>query len=332
MTTTLSNETKRAIKKRKKWGSGEVKRHIAFFTMLIPGLVFMFCFNYMPMPAIVMAFQNYKLMMPPADSFIQNPFIYTLINNDFVGFGNFSFLFTSRDTQIFLRNTICYNLAFMFIGLFFSVGLAIGVNELRQRFLAKLYHTILFLPYFLSWLIVTYLLYALICSNGVFNKIATALGRPTMNLYNQTSAWPLIFVIANIWRYTGNNSIIYLATITGFDQQLYEAAAIDGAGKFRQFQHITFPLLIPTIVLLQILAVGRIMNGDFDMFYCLPNGAGAIREATLTIDVYVYNALKSGAQLGYPAAAGLFQSVVGLIMVVTTNAIVRKVQPDMAMF
>lgn len=330
--TTLSNETKRAIKKKKGWGSGEIKRHIAFFTMLIPGLVFMFCFNYLPMPAIVMAFQDYKLMMPPPGSFVQNKFIYTLLHNSFVGFNNFQFLFTSKDAAIFLRNTIGYNLLFMFVGLFFSVGIAIGVNELSQRFLAKLYHTILFLPYFLSWIIVTYVLYALISTNGVFNKLAVAMGGEARNLYSETRAWPFIFLIANIWRYSGNNSIIYLATITGFDQELYEAAAIDGAGKFRQFQNITLPLLIPTIVLLQILAVGRIMNGDFDMFYSLPNGSGTIREATLTIDVYVYNSLKSGVQLGLPAAAGLFQSVIGLVMVLTTNAIVNKVQPDMAMF
>ncbi len=330
--TTLSDATKRAIKKKKGWGSGELKRHIAFFTMLIPGLVFMFCFNYLPMPAIVMAFQDYKLMMPPPGSFVQNKFIYTLLHNSFVGFNNFQFLFTSKDAAIFLRNTIGYNLLFMFVGLFFSVGIAIGVNELSQRFLAKLYHTILFLPYFLSWIIVTYVLYALISTNGVFNKLAVSMGHEASNLYAETRAWPIIFLVANLWRYSGNNSIIYLATITGFDQQLYEAAAIDGAGKFRQFQHITLPLLIPTIVLLQILAVGRIMNGDFDMFYSLPNGSGTIREATLTIDVYVYNALKSGVQLGLPAAAGLFQSIIGLVMVLTTNAIVNKVQPDMAMF
>ncbi len=333
MTTTVSNETKRALKKRKPWGgAGEVKRHLTFLTMLLPGLAYMICFNYLPMPAIVVAFQNYKLSMPPADSFIQNPFIYTVLHNKWVGFGNFQFLLTSNDTAIFLRNTICYNLVFMALGLVTAIAVAVGVNELRQRFMSKLYHTILFLPYFLSWLVVTYLVYALIASKGVFNRMITSMGGTYNVLYNNIKAWPFIFVIANLWRYTGNNSIIYLATITGFDQELYEAASIDGAGKFRQFQHITWPLLVPTVVLLKILDVGRIMNGDFDMFYCLPNGAGLLKNAYLTVDVYVYNALKGTSQLGYPAAAGLFQSLVGFILVLTTNGIVRKFQPDMAMF
>ena len=144
--------------------------------------------------------------------------------------------------------------------------------------------------------------------------------------------WPFIFVFCNIWKYTGNNSIIYLATLTGFDQQLYEAAAIDGAGKWKQITKITLPLLLPTIVLLQILAVGRIFNGDFDMFYSVPNGSGPLKSVSTTLDVYVYNTMKTGAQLGLAAAAGFFQSVVGFTLVLTTNLIVRKVSPDMAMF
>lgn len=327
---------KPAAKERKKarsWGNGEIKRHISFFTMLLPGTLFLLVFSYLPMPALILAFKQYTLTIPPKDYWIQNPFIYSLfVKNPWVGFANFEFLFTSPDIGIFMRNTIGYNLLFMTVGLLIAVTIAVGINELRQRVVAKLYHTVLFMPYFLSWIIITYILYALISSNGVLNKASILFGIESTNLYAKTSAWPFIFLIANVWRYAGNSSIIYLATLSGFDQQLYEAGAIDGAGKFKQFLHITLPQLVPTIILLQILAVGRIINSDFDMFYSLPNGSGTIREATLTIDVYVYNALTSGARLGLPAAAGLFQSFTGFMLVLLTNGLVRKVNPESAMF
>ena len=319
--------------KHNKWGSGEIKRHLAFLTMLLPGLVFLFCFSYMPMPALVLAFKRYQLATPPADYWIQNRFIYSLfIDNEWVGFSNFEYIFNTPDAAMVLRNTLGYNIVFMVLGLILSVALAIMVNELRNRILAKVYHTILFMPYFISWIIVAYVVYAFVSANGVFNQWLKALGQNTINFYSSAQYWPFIFVFCNIWKYTGNNSIIYLATLTGFDQELYEAAAIDGANKWKQITNITIPLLTPTIVLLQILAVGRIFNGDFDMFYSLPNGSGPLKNVSTTLDVYVYNTMKSGAQLGLASAAAFFQSIVGFVLVLTTNLIVRKVSPDMAMF
>lgn len=331
-TATLSSGTKKALK-RDKWGSGEIKRHIAFLTMLLPGLAFLFCFNYLPMPAIILAFKRYSLAKPPKDFWIQNKFIYSLfIDNPWVGFNNFKFIFESPDAWTVVRNTVGYNLVFMALGLVMAVGLAIIINELNNRLAAKIYHTILFLPYFISWIVVAYLVYAFVSAKGVFNQIFVALGMPTINFYSEPKYWPFIFVFFNVWKYTGNNSIIYLATLSGFDQELYEAAAIDGANKWQQIRHITIPQLIPTIVLLQILAVGRIFNGDFDMFYSLPNGSGPLKGVSTTLDVYVYNTMKTGAQLGLAAAAGFFQSIVGFTLVLTTNLIVRKVSPEMAMF
>ena len=319
--------------KHNKWGPGETKRHLAFLTMLLPGLVFLFCFSYMPMPALVLAFKRYQLATPPADYWIQNRFIYSLfIDNEWVGFSNFEYIFNTPDAAMVLRNTLGYNIVFMVLGLILSVALAIMVNELRNRILAKVYHTILFMPYFISWIIVAYVVYAFVSANGVFNQWLKALGQNTINFYSSPQYWPFIFVFCNIWKYTGNNSIIYLATLTGFDQELYEAAAIDGANKWKQITNITIPLLTPTIVLLQILAVGRIFNGDFDMFYSLPNGSGPLKNVSTTLDVYVYNTMKSGAQLGLASAAAFFQSIVGFVLVLTTNLIVRKVSPDMAMF
>ena len=330
--TALSSGTTKALK-HGKWGSGEVKRHIAFLTMLLPGLAFLLCFSYLPMPAIILAFKRYSLAKPPKDYWIQNKFIYSLfIDNPWVGLNNFKFIFQSPDAWTVVRNTVGYNIVFMALGLVLSVGLAIIINELNNRIAAKVYHTILFLPYFISWIVVAYLVYAFVSAKGVFNQIFTSLGLPTINFYSEPKYWPFIFVFCNMWKYTGNNSIIYLATLSGFDQELYEAAAIDGAGKWQQIRHITLPQLVPTIVLLQILAVGRILNGDFDMFYSLPNGSGPLKNVSTTLDVYVYNTMKTGAQLGLASAAAFFQSVVGFVLVLTTNLIVRRVSPEMAMF
>lgn len=169
----------------------------------------------MPMPALVLAFKRYQLATPPADYWIQNRFIYSLfIDNEWVGFSNFEYIFNTPDAAMVLRNTLGYNIVFMVLGLILSVALAIMVNELRNRILAKVYHTILFMPYFISWIIVAYVVYAFVSANGVFNQWLKALGQNTINFYSSPQYWPFIFVFCNIWKYTGNNSIIYLATLT----------------------------------------------------------------------------------------------------------------------
>jgi len=301
--------------------------------MVIPGVVLLILFCYLPMPGVILAFKNYKLAIPPKDFWLQNKFLYSLLfNSEWSGLSNFEFLIKSPDTFKIIRNTVGYNLLFMVVGIVLQVTLAISVNEMRNRRSAKLYQSVLFLPFFISWIIVMYVLYALINSKGVFNQINLALGGETIDYYAKKQYWPWFFLVSNIWKYTGYGSIIYLATISGFDQELYEAGAIDGAGKWKQIRYIMLPQLVPTIVLLQILALGRIFNGDFEMFYSLPNGSGIISDVTTTIDVYVYNMMKKGSRLGQPAAGALFQSVVGFVMVLGTNLVVRKTQPDMALF
>ncbi len=331
--TALSQGTRKVVGKQK-WGAGEVKRHLAYLIMLLPGVVFLFIFSYLPLPAITMAFKQYKLSIPPAGHWLQNKFLYSLFyKSPWVGLDNFEFILKAPQFPVFMRNTIGYNLVFMAVGLVVAIALAVGVNELRQRKAAKVYHTIIFLPYFLSWIIVTYILYAFISPSGVIPQLFKALGLNPPQIYNEAGAWPFIYVIFNVWKYAGNSSIIYLATITGFSNELYEAAAIDGAGKWKQFRYVTFPQLVPTIILLQILAVGRILNADFDMFYNLRNGASAAYQNSLTIDVYVYEMISTNpSKLYYPAAAAFFQSLIGFILVLTTNYIVRKIEPDMAMF
>jgi putative aldouronate transport system permease protein len=321
--------------KKKRWITDKVYSNLSYLTMVLPGAIWLFLFAYLPMPGIIMAFKTYKFQKPPADFWIQNKFIYSLITSPWVGLKNFEYLTLPsniNNTLTYIRNTVLYNLLFMVVGLVLSVALAIIIYELTNRLWAKLYHSILFLPYFISWIVVAYVVYALGSYNGIINSILASKGIGSIEVYKVKAAWPVIFLVANLWRYTGNGSIIYLAVITGIDRELYEAAAIDGATKWKQFVHITLPQLIPVIVLLQILAVGRIFGSDFDMFYTLPNGAAVVKGVTYTLDVFVYNMLRSGSPLGYPAAAAFLQSVIGFILILVTNYFVRKTRPELALF
>jgi len=321
--------------KKRRWNGEKIYLNLSYMLMVLPGAIWLFLFSYLPMPGIVLAFKTYRFSNPPADSLIQNKFIYSLIHSPWVGLSNFRYLTLPSNissTFTYLRNTVLYNLLFMVVGLVLSVALAVIIYEITNQFLAKFYHSVLFLPYFISWIVVAYVVYALGSSNGIINSWLTSSGLGTLEIYKVKAAWPFIFLFANIWKYTGNGSIIYLATITGIDRELYEAAAIDGATKWKQFLHITLPHLIPVIILLQILAVGRIFGSDFDMFYTLPNGAAVVKDVTFTLDVFVYNMLRSGSPIGYPAAAAFLQSIVGFMLILVTNFFVRRTRPELALF
>ena len=322
------------IRPQHKGMAGSTKRQFAYLLMVLPGVLFLLAFSYLPMPGATLAFKFYQMTVPPEGHWLQDTFLYSVFfGSEWVGLDNFTFLL--KEAPILIRNTVGYNLLFMAVGLVLQVTLAVIINEMRNRRTAKVYHTIMFMPYFISWIVVMYALYALISADGIVNQIITATGGKAIKFYSKKKYWPYIFTIAQIWKYTGQGAIIYLATLTGFDEQLYEAAAIDGAGKWKQFCYITLPQLMPVIVMLQILAIGRIFNGDFDMFYSLPNGSGTLRQVTQTIDVYVYETLKRGQlrnSFGYAGAAAFFQSIVGFVLILVTNAVIKKYQPDMALF
>ena len=321
--------------KKSRWNRDKVYTNLSYLAMVLPGAIWLLLFSYLPMPGIIMAFKTYRLTRPPVDHWIQNRFIYSLLQSPWVGLDNFKYLILPSNmstTLTYIRNTIMYNLLFMVVGLVLSVALAVIIFELTNRFMAKLYHSIFFLPFFISWIVVAYVVYALASSSGIINTTFATLGLARLEIYKERIFWPFIFLLANIWKYTGNGSIIYLATITGIDRELYEAAAMDGAGKWKQFVHITLPHLTPVIVLLQILAVGRIFGSDFDMFYTLPSGAAMLKDVTYTVDVFVYNMLRGNLPLGYPAAAAFVQSAIGFILILVTNYIVRKTKPEMALF
>ena len=321
--------------KKKRWGADKVYTNLSYLLMVLPGVIWLFLFSYLPMPGIILAFKNYRLARPPQDYWTDNTFIYSLLKSPWVGLENFRYLTLPtniENTLMYVRNTVLYNLLFMVVGLVLSVALAVIIFELTNQVWAKLYHSILFLPYFISWIVVAYVVYAMGSSGGIINNLFASTGLKPIEVYKEESFWPFIFLIGNVWKYTGYGSIIYLATITGVPRELYEAAAVDGAGKWKQFTSITLPHLTPVIVLLQILAVGRILGSDFDMFYTLPNGAALVKDVTYTLDVFVYSMLRSGTPLGYPAAAAFLQSLLGFILILITNHIVRRIRPELALF
>lgn len=305
--------------------TGAFKSHLAMFSMLAPGIIYLLIFSYLPMPGILLAFKRYRVF---GRNVLEN-----FYKSEWVMLENFKFLFSSPDALMITRNTILYNITFMILGLITSVGLAILISELPNRRLAKIYQTTYFLPYFLSWMVVAYLGFALFNYElGVFNKILAVFGLDPIDWYMEPKYWPYIFVFANLWKYTGNGSIVYIATIAGFNPEIYEAAAIDGANKWKQTTYLTIPMLVPMMTLLTILAVGRIFNADLGMFLSLPMGSGPLRNVSNVIDLYVYNSLRGGTNMGFPAAAALYQSVVGFVLILSTNSIVRRINPDNALF
>lgn len=292
--------------------------------MLLPGTLVLLINNYIPMLGTVMAFQQYRY---------RDNFINSIINSEWVGFANFQFLFRNPTLWTNLRNTIVYNFIFILLGMIIPVAVAIMLTELRQRRMGKVYQTIMFLPYFLSWIVVSYLVFALLQLTGTVNTmIMRPLGYEPVPFYSEPGFWPPILVFLNSWKYTGYNAVIYLAAISSINQDYYEAAMMDGASKMRQIWHITIPMLRPVIIILSLLAVGRIFNSDFGMFYNVPMGRSMLFGVTEVLDTFIYRAMMGSTEFGFPVAASLFQSLVGFAVIMIANFSVRKIDPDSAMF
>ena len=294
-------------------------------TMLLPGVVILLINNYIPMFGIIIAFKQYRFV---------GSFLESVIKSKFVGFNNFSFFFNTPYAFIMTRNTILYNLVFITLDIIVPVMLAIALNEIRGKMLSKVYQSIMFLPYFLSWIIVSYLAFSLLSvDKGFLNVgILKQLGIGPVEWYSEPGYWPLILTFFHMWKYTGFNIVVYLAAISGIDTEYYEAASIDGATKWQQIRHITLPMLRSLMIILTLLAVGRIFNADFGLFYNVPRNSGALMNATMVVDTYVYTALMNTSNIGMAAAAGTYQAVIGCITVFTANLIVRRIDKDMALF
>jgi len=291
----------------------------------LPVIVWFVLFAYLPMFGIIIAFKRYR---PVGANFFDS-----LLKSDWMNFDNFSFLFKTPDAFIIIRNTVLYNLVFIFSGVLVSVTLAIMISQLHSTKLAKTCQTLMFLPHFLSWVVVGYFVFAFLSADkGLANQMLKGMGQAPIQWYTQEQYWPGLLVLVNIWKGMGYSMVVYLASITGIDESLYEAASIDGATKWQQVRNITLPLLTPIITIMLILAVGRIFSSDFGLFYNVPRRSGPLYNVTQTIDVYVYNALTQQNNIGFAAAASVTQSIVGLFTIVGANFMVRKLNPESSLF
>ncbi len=302
-----------------------MKENIPFLFMLLPGLLVLLINNYLPMVGVIMPFEDYHF---------NDNFLNSLITSDKVGFKNFEFIFASPDIFEAARNTILYNIVFIALDIIIPVALAIALTEIWSKKLSKFFQSSIFLPYFLSWIVISYLFFALLSNDsGFINRfILNPLGIPSNNWYFDVNSWPPILILAHLWKYTGYNIVIYLASISGISEDYYEAASLDGATKWDQIRYITLPMLKTVIIITSLLAVGRIFNADFGLFFNVPMNTGALYSVTQVMDTFVYISMRNSANLSMTAAAGLFQAVIGCITVFTANLIVRKLDSDSALF
>ena len=257
-----------------------------------------------------------------------------ILGSDWCGFDNFKFLFASGNAWTMTRNTILYNVAFIILGVIIPITVAILMNEIRQKFANRVYQTLILLPYLMSWVVVSYLAYAFLSMETGFinNSILGPLGIKSVDFYQDTTWWPLIIIFIHQWKSIGFGMVIYLASVIGISHEYFEAAKIDGATKWQQIRYITLPCLKSTVITLFILNMGKMFYSDFGLFYQVPRNSGMLYPVTQTIDTYVYNALMVQNNYGMSSAASVYQSIVGFILVMTANGVIRRVSREDAMF
>lgn len=302
------------------------KRYGIFYLMMAPALIVLIFNNYIPMFGALIAF---KSITYESRSFIEN-----FINGKWVGWDNFKFLFSTSDAWRITRNTVIYNSIFIVLNLIVGVSFALMFNMMRNRFAAKIHQTLMFLPFFLSWVIISYLVYAFLNPElGIMNNyIMPLFGLSEVEWYSDSKWWPYIIPILNTWKGIGYFAVIYLAAIIGIDKEYYEAASLEGASKARQIWSITIPLIRPVIIVLTMLQIGRIFNADFGLFFQTTRNAGALYDTTLVIDTYVYQGFLVTGDIGLSSAAGFYQAVVGFVLVLGSNLIVRRISKEDAIF
>ena len=298
-----------------------VKHFWPMYLMFLPGVVYLFINSYIPMFGIQIAFRQYNAR----DGVYGSPWC---------GLKNFEFLTKTKDAWIMIRNTVLYNLVFIVLGTVLAVTIAIILNEIRSKAAKQAYQTIILIPFLISMVIVSYLAYAFLSTSNGFinNSLVRLFGIQAVDWYNTPKYWPFILVIINIWKGLGYNMILYYATICGIDSTLYEAAVVDGATRWQRVVNVTLPSLKPTIIILTLMALGGIFRSDFGLFYQVPLNSGPLINVTQTIDTYVYRGLIQNNNVGMSSAAGLYQSVVGFVLVSVANGIVRKIDNESSLF
>lgn len=292
--------------------------HGPLFLLMLPALVYLFINNYIPMAGIVVAFKKFNVH----DGIWGSPW---------VGLTNFEFLFGAGDAGVILRNTMLYNLVFIVITNVVAVALAVMINDVVSERLKKLYQGSVLLPFMLSIVVVSYIVFGFLSQqNGLMNN--TLFAEDPVSWYSEAQYWPYILVIVNLWKTVGFSTLLFLAALVGIDPSLYESAQMDGAGRWQRFRYVTLPNLMPTVITLFLLGVGRIFYSDFGLFYQVPMDSGALYDTTTTIDTYVYRALTTAGGIGRSAAAGFFQSMVGFVLVLSVNWAVRRYNAKSAIF
>lgn len=290
--------------------------------LALPTTIWYILFCFLPMFGIIIAFKNFKI----SGGFLSNVF-----NSPWAGWKNFEFLFKSNDAWVTIRNTLGYNLVFILLGILIPVTLALMIGRLHNRRASKVYQTMMFLPYFLSWVVVSAVIWAFLSfDKGIANQMLNQMGAESVNWYMEPKYWPYFLIFMNVWKGIGYGMVVYLATITGIDSTYYEAAVIDGASIWQQTKYITLPMMKLVIVMMFILAVGRIFYTDFGLFYQVPRDSNSLFNVTTTLDVLVYKQLKT-ATVGMASAAAFVQSVMGCITILLANWIVRRIDPESAM-
>ena len=312
------------VMKRKKNGEmtfiQKVVKYRILLLMCLPAIVFFFLFNYVPLPGIYVAFVKYNYR----DG---------IFGSKFVGLQNFEFLASSGKLLSLTKNTILYNIAFILLGNFLAVFVAILLNEMRSKWFKKVSQTLMFLPYFISQVLVGILVFNLLnYDTGFVNGILTRLGMERWQPYSDPSVWPVLLVIIYLWQQTGYNSVVYFASIMGIDGEMMEAAKVDGANGFQRIRYIILPSLKPTIVILLLFALGGIVKGNFGLFYNIVGTNPILYETTDIIETYVYRATMTDFNFMTASAVGLYQSIVGFVIVMVVNYVVKKIEPDYALF
>lgn len=299
----------------------KVIRFIPVYLMMLPGFAYIIINNYMPIPGILMAFKKFK-------------FTKGIWGSDWGGLKNFTFLVKSQDLALLVRNTLLYNLAFMILGMILSVTVAILLNEVRRKKLQQTFQTLILIPYLMSYVIIAYIVYALFGAEYgmINNSVLKPLGAVPISWYTEEKYWPVILTSVSLWKSFGYSSIIYYATLVGFDPTYYEAATVDGATTMQCIFRITLPLLKHVIIILTLFSIGHIFYSDFGLFYQVPMNSGQLYNTTSTIDTYVYRGLLEDNNIGRASAASFIQSVAGFILVISANAVVRKIESESALF
>ena len=305
------------MRKRTFWQ--QVQKNKTLLYMLLPALLYVIIFSYIPMFGITIAFKNYNYN----DGIMGSPWC---------GLQNFEYLKISGKLWALTRNTLLYNLAFIVFGVIFEVGFAIMLSEITKKTFKKVSQAFMFLPYFISWVVVSTVMLNIFGQNGVLSNILTHFGIEDFSIYQQVKQWPVVMVGIRLWKQTGYGTVVYLAAIAGLSQEMFEAASIDGANIWQKIRYITIPGLKPTIFIMFLLSVGNIFRGDFGMFYQLVGNNQLLLETSDVIDTFVYRSLITTPNKGMSAAAGFYQSVLCFVTIVSVNWLVRKIDPDYTLF